>query len=219
MIRFILLLALFCAPAVPQVAKEANRNYQTKEGRDVIAAFLSDPHRREVQRPHDIIDFMAIQPGMTVADVGTGTGFMLVYLSHAVGDKGKVIAEDIYPDFLEAAKLKALAVGLKNVEFVLGTDRDPNLPGDTLDRVLTLDVYHHFDYPEAMLKGIRDSLLSDGKFYIVDFYKAAAPNGDPNHIRLDRDAVIKEVESNGFKLTAKSDIVPQRQYILAFEKR
>ena len=63
-----------------------------------------------------------------------------------------------------------------------------------------LDVYHHFDYPEAMLEHIRDSLLSDGKLVIVEYFKrpGAMPGGDPNraveHIRLDQDDVIKEVE-------------------------
>jgi predicted methyltransferase len=92
------------------------------------------------------------------------------------------------------------------VQFVLGTDRDPKLPADTLEGVLVLDVYHHFDYPEAMLEHIRDSLLSDGKLVIVEYFKrpGAMPGGDPDravqHIRLDQDDLIKEVEANGFRL-------------------
>lgn len=111
---------------------------------------------------------------------------------------------------------------LTNVKFVLGTDRDPKLPADTLDGVLVLDVYHHFDYPEAMLGHIRDSLLSDGKLVIVDYYKRpdAMPGGRAmQHIRLDVDGVVKEVEANGFKLEEQRELVPKSQYIAVFAKK
>jgi SAM-dependent methyltransferase len=146
-----------------QVASEANERYQTREGREGIAKGLADPARGEWQRPREIVDAMDLKPGGAVADIGTGVGFMLPYLSHAVGDTGKVIGEDIQNDFLEKAKTRAQLSRLNNVQFVLGTDRDPKLPADSLEGVLVLDVYHHFDYPEVMLEHIRDSLLSDGK--------------------------------------------------------
>ena len=65
-------------------------------------------------------------------------------------------------------------------KFVLGTDRDPKLPADTVEGVLVLDTYHHFDYPEAMLEHIHDSLFSDGRLVIVDYFKRpdAMPGGD-----------------------------------------
>jgi predicted methyltransferase len=208
-----------------QVADQANEAYKTHAGRESIAKALSDPARDERQMPRDIVDAMDLKPGGTAADVGTGTGFMLPYLSHAVGDTGHVIGEDIQNDFLDQAKMKAQLSGLKNVQFVLGTDRDPRLPADTLEGVLVLDAYHHFDYPEAMLEHIRDSLLSDGKLVIVEYFKrpGAMQGGDPNravrHIRLDQADLIQEVEANGFRLVSKRDLVPKSQYIAVFEKK
>jgi ubiquinone/menaquinone biosynthesis C-methylase UbiE len=213
------------AGAFAQVATDANQNYQTHEGRENIAKGLGDPAREDRQKPRDIVDAMDLKPGATVADVGTGVGFMLPYLSHAVGDTGKVVAEDIQNDFLDKAKFKAQLSRLSNVQFVLGTDRDPKLPADTLEGVLVLDVYHHFDYPEAMLEHIHDSLLSDGKLVIVEYYKrpGAMPGSDPDlalrHIRLDQDGLIMEVEANGFRLISKRDLVPKSQYIAIFERK
>ena len=207
------------------MADKANEGYKTHEGRESVAKGLGDPAREERQKPRDIVDALDLKPGGTVADVGTGVGFMLPYLSHAVGDTGHVIGEDIQNDFLDKAKMKAQLSRLTNVQFVLGTDRDPKLPADTLEAVLVLDVYHHFDYPEAMLEHIRDSLLSDGKLVIVEYFKrpGAMPGGDPNrameHIRLDQDDLIKEVEANGFRLVSKRDLVPKSQYIAVFEKK
>lgn len=218
-------LLLFCAAAFAQVAEKANEGYKTKAGRETVARSLSDPKRDELQRPRDIIDAMDLKPGGVVADVGTGVGFMVPYLSHAVGDTGQVIAEDIQSDFLDKAKMKAQLGHLTNVKFVLGSEMDPKLPADTLQGVLVLDVYHHFDYPEAMLSHIRDSLLSDGKLAIVEYFKrpGAIPGGDPNraveHIRLDQDDMIREVEANGFRLVLKRDLVPKNQHIDVFVKK
>jgi ubiquinone/menaquinone biosynthesis C-methylase UbiE len=216
---------LVCSAAFGQVAERANEDYKTKADREAIARALSDPKRDELQRPRDIIDAMGLRPGGVVADVGTGVGFMVPYLSHAVGDAGQVIAEDIQSDFLDKARLKAQLGHLTNVKFVAGTDMDPKLPADTLEAVLVLDVYHHFDYPEAMLSHIRDSLLSDGKLVIVEYFKrpGAIPGDDPNqaveHIRLDQDDMIREVEENGFRLVLKRDLVPKSQHIDVFVKK
>jgi ubiquinone/menaquinone biosynthesis C-methylase UbiE len=213
---------LLCAAAFAQVADKANEAYKTKEGRVGLARTLSDPARSERQRPRDIIDAMALKPGGSVADLGTGTGFMLPYLTHAVGEGGTVYAEDIQADFIEKARLNATTLKLTNVKFVLGNERDPKLPADTLEAILVLDVYHHFDYPEAMLEHIHDSLMSDGKLVIVDYYKRpdAMPGGRAvEHIRLDVDDVVKEVEANGFKLSDKRELVPKSQYIAIFVKK
>ena len=64
-----------------------------------MAKGLADPTREERQKPRDIVEAMDLKPGGTVADVGTGVGFMLPYLSHAVGDTGHVIGEDIQTIF------------------------------------------------------------------------------------------------------------------------
>jgi ubiquinone/menaquinone biosynthesis C-methylase UbiE len=208
-----------------QVAEQANQTYQTHQGRENVAKALSDPAREERQKPRDIVEALDLKPGASVADVGTGVGFMLPYLSHEVGDTGHVFGEDIQSDFLDQAKMKVQLSQLKNVQFILGTDRDPKLPGDSLAGVLVLDVYHHFDYPEAMLGHIHDSLVSDGKLVIVDYFKrrGAMANSDPDfavrHIRLDEDGVIKEVENNGFRLVSQRDLVPKSQYIAVFMKK
>jgi ubiquinone/menaquinone biosynthesis C-methylase UbiE len=214
-----------CGALCAQVADKANEGYKTHEGRESVAKGLGDPSREDRQRPRDIVDALDLKPGASVADVGTGIGFMLPYLSHAVGDTGHVIGEDIQNDFLDKAKLKVQLSRLSNVQLVLGTDRDPKLPADSLEAVLVLDVYHHFDYPEAMLEHIHDSLLSDGKLVIVEYFKrpGAMPGSDPNraveHIRLDQDDLIQEVEMNGYRLVSKHDLVPKSQYIAIFEKK
>lgn len=213
---------LFALPLASQVAKEANSQYQTPEGRKVVASGLSAPDRDERQRPIELVKAMGLTRGMSVADVGTGIGYMLPYLSRRVGPNGRVLAEDIFDDYLTAARQNAEAQHLNNIAYVKGTAQDPKLPENSLDRVLVLDVYHHFDYPQAMLAGIYKALKPDGKLVIVEYYKneTAMPNGRAlTHIRLDRPDVIKEVEANQFHLISQAEQIPNVQYMVMFEKR
>ncbi len=204
-----------------QVATEANSTYQTPEGRKTVAKGLSDPNRDEKQRPRELVKAMGVRRGMTVADVGTGIGYMLPFLSRAVGPKGSVIGEDIFDDFLASAKQLAENQKLENVTFVKGTDRDPNLPAGQVDEVLVLDVYHHFDFPEQMLAAIHKALKPGGKLILVEYYKSkeAMPNGRAlTHIRLNKPEVIKEIEANHFHLVSDQEHVPGSQYMLTLEK-
>ena len=213
--------SLLACTLTAQVAGPANAGYQTEQQRRNVAGGLADPARDEKQKPGELIRAMGLQPGMTVADVGTGIGYMLPFLSRRVGADGHVIAEDIFDDFLASAKQRAENLKLPNVTFVKGTETDPKLPDAGVDIVLALDVYHHFDYPEKMLAAIHQSLKPGGKLVVVEYYKRqeAMPEGRAlTHIRLDMADVIKEIEANHFHLMAEKEHVPDSQYLLILRK-
>ncbi len=217
----LVLAGLLNATLAAQVAGQANTGYQTEQQRKGVASGLADPARDEKQMPGELIRAMGLQPGMTVADVGTGIGYMLPFLSRRVGADGHVIAEDIFDDFLAAAKQRAENQKLANVTFVKGTETDPNLPEAGVDIVLALDVYHHFDYPEKMLAAMHKSLKPGGKLVVVEYYKRqeAMPGGRAlTHIRLDMPDMIKEIEANRFHLIAEKEHVPDSQYLLILRK-
>jgi ubiquinone/menaquinone biosynthesis C-methylase UbiE len=211
---FVLALPLTLAA---QVAKDANSGYRTEEGRARVAKTLAASDRDGRQKPQELVDALGIKVGSTVVDLGTGVGYMLPFLSRAVGPTGKVLAMDIFPDFLGQAKVNSGKANLTNVDFIAGTDKDPNLGTNTADVVFTLDAYHHFDFPELTLAGIAKALRPGGRFILVDFYKSGFR--DPAHIRLDQADVIKEVERYGFRFVKKQDHQPGVQYIAFFEKK
>jgi acetyl esterase/lipase/ubiquinone/menaquinone biosynthesis C-methylase UbiE/lysophospholipase L1-like esterase len=199
-----------------QVADYANSGYKTEEGRKRVAGTLGAHDREQTQRPRELVAAMKLKPGMAVADVGTGVGFMLPFLADAVGPSGRVVAEDIFPDFLDKARENAKARNLSNVTFIHGAEKDPKLPENMLDAILVLDVYHHFDYPADMLAGLKKALKADGRLIIVDFYKDGFR--DPKHIRLEQVDQAKEAESNGFRLDSTAAFTVGRQYISIFHK-
>jgi ubiquinone/menaquinone biosynthesis C-methylase UbiE len=212
---------LLPVPGWTQAAREANRDYRTLEGRAGIAKRLDDSHRKERLQPAGIVAALQIGRGTTVADVGTGVGVMLPYLSDAVGPAGRVLAQDIHRDFLDQAEARAGSAKLQNVSFVLGTERNPGLPARQADLVLVLDAYHHFDYPSEMLGHIKGALTAAGRLAIVDFYRfRRGPDGDDmrNHVRADKDEVVREIEGQGFDLLSQRDHAAN-QYILIFRSR
>ena len=220
--RSALLALLAAAAALPgQVARQANSHYQTEEGRSAIARGLAAPDRNATEKPRELVQAMGLQPGMTVADIGTGIGYMLPFLSRRVGPGGRVVAEDIFDDFLAAARQRAQDQKLANVTFVKGTETDPHLPENALDEALALDVYHHFNYPEKMLAAIHQALKPGGKLVVVEYYKrpGAMPGGDAmTHIRLDQPELIQEIEAYHFRLVSQREHIPGSQYMLILEK-
>jgi len=219
MTRIAILLFTLLSTAFAQVAEKANSAYKTPEGRDGVAQSLSSAGRDARQKPEELVRAMALQPGMVVADIGTGPGYMLPFLSRAVGEKGRVLAEDIQDDFLAKARKKAESDKLGNVSFIKGSETDPMLPESGVDVALALDSYHHYDYPEKMLAGIRKGLKPGGKLVLVEYYKrknAMRGGRALEHIRLDAPDVIKEIESNGFHLESHREHVKDSQYMVTF---
>jgi ubiquinone/menaquinone biosynthesis C-methylase UbiE len=214
---------LLCAfAAAGQVAQQANEGYKTPEGRDTVAKTLSAADRDEKQKPRELVAAMSLKPGMAVADIGTGTGYMLPFLSEAVGAQGRVLSEDIFPDFLERAKNTAKQHKLGNVEFIQGSETDPGLPENGVDVALALDSYHHWNYPDKMLAALHRELRDGGRLVIVEYYKRpdAMPDGRAmKHIRLDAAGFIKEIESSHFRLLSEHDHVKGSQYMAIFEKK
>ncbi len=191
-----------------------NAEYNTPEGRARMLERLTNAEREKSIDPEGVVRVLGVKPGDRVADIGTGGGLLLPYLSRAVGSGGTVYAEDIFPDFLQKARLNAEQRGLQNVVFVLGGERNPGLPAGQLDMAIMLDSYHHFEFPRAMLDAIRTALKPEGRIAIIDYYKRG---GMASHMRIDRDAVVKEVEGFGWKLNG-SPKVNENQYILIFRR-
>jgi cyclopropane fatty-acyl-phospholipid synthase-like methyltransferase len=221
---------VFVGTSVAQVAATANEGYRTHSQRENAASEMAPPTRAALERTGMLVDSLGLQPGDTIADVGTGVGHLLPYIVRHVGNRGTVYAVDIYPEFLAKVRKRIAAAGWQNVHSVLATERDPKLRPNRLDGAILLDTYHHLDYPEATMRGVQRALKPGGRLFIIDYYRNRPnPFGSADevrrHIRLDRDDVVKEVEAQGFRIAKQWDHMPSNWgqtsfiYVLVFEKR
>lgn len=220
--KLLLALGMLSCTLWPQTRGAANAHYQTPEQRRRLAAALSDPARDRLERPAELVRALKICPGSRVVDFGAGSGYMEPYLSAAVGPHGQVIAEDVHPEFLDATRKQVARLGLTNVRLVCGRADDPRLPGRWADLILSLDVYHHLDDPQAILAAFKRTLAPRGRLVVVDYYRRAGAIPGMNaltHIRADRDQVTGEVQSGGFRLIDQFDQIPGSQYVAIFKVR
>ncbi len=133
------------------------------------ASWLERPERVKEEEPAKLLEALAVRPGMTVADIGAGSGYHVFLLSPLVGDAGKVIASDIQPEMLELITEKAKKLNVKNVEPVRGTETDPKLPAAAVDLILMVDVYHEFSHPFEMTEKLVAALKPGGRLVFVEF--------------------------------------------------
>jgi len=181
------------------------------------AGWLDRPERESEEAPDKALDAIGILPGMTVADVGAGTGYMSLRMAHRVGPSGKVYANDLQPAMLEKLRANSQREKLTNVETVLGTESDPKLPAGQMDLVLLVDVYHEFSQPQAMLDRMRESLKPDGRLVLLE-YRKEDPKVPirPEH-KMSVAEVKTEVEAEGYRLDQVIEKLP-RQHIIIFRK-
>jgi precorrin-6B methylase 2 len=182
------------------------------------ADWLDRSERESEENPEGALDSIGIKPGMVVADVGAGTGYMSLRLAKRVGPSGKVYAVDVQPEMLRRLRQNAAEAKLNNIQTVLGGEADPKLPPDTLDLILLVDVYHEFSQPQKMLRKMRESLKSDGRLVLLE-YRKEDPSIPirPEH-KMSVQEVKLEVEAEGFHLDKVLETLP-RQHILILTKK
>ena len=133
------------------------------------APWLERPERMEEERPDLVLAALDLKPGMTVADIGAGSGYYSWRMAERVGPGGTVYAIDIQPEMITILEQHMLRRGAANVKALLGTTTDPRLPAGKLDLALMVDVYHEFEYPYEMLSSIVRSLKSGGRLAFVEY--------------------------------------------------
>jgi ubiquinone/menaquinone biosynthesis C-methylase UbiE len=214
---------LLIGTALPLGAEEqnvrpgVNRQYENPEFSVWLNRF-EVPGREVFDMRHEIVAQLGLQPGMQVADVGAGTGFFTLLFADKVGDSGAVYAVDISEIFIRNILRRSKKKGLTNIRGIVGSDRDAGLPEGQFDLIFVCDTYHHFEYPQSMLASLRRSLRSNGKLVLIDYRKVEGLSREwiMNHVRANKETVIKEVKQAGFALKSDSDLLTEN-FFLTFE--
>jgi tRNA A58 N-methylase Trm61 len=182
------------------------------------AAWLVRPERVTEENPDGALDAMNIRPGMTIADLGSGVGYMTLRMAKRVGPTGKIYGVDLQPGMLAELEKNAKAAGISNVVPILGEPADPKLPAGQIDMILMVDVYHEVSQPQAMVRKIREALKPNGRLILLE-YRAEDPTIpiNPDH-KMTVEQVRAEIEPEGFKLQKPIETLP-RQHLLVLTKQ
>jgi predicted methyltransferase len=147
---------------------------------DIISPIWHDENERDkAGEPQQLVRLLGIKPGMTVADIGAGSGYYVVRLSPIVGASGRVVAEDVVPDYLENLRRRVRDLGLQNVDIVRGEAHDPKLPAQSLDVAILVHMYHEIAQPYALLYNLVPALKPGARIGIVDAFAPTAEHGTP----------------------------------------
>lgn len=164
------------------------------------------------------MDALGIAEGSVVADLGAGGGWFTVRLARRVGPNGRVYAEDIQHEMLEAIKRRVDREGLRErVSPTLGDASDPKLPAGGIDAVLIVDAYHEMEQPVALLRNVARALKPTGRIGILNFTKEGGGPGPPMEERVDAERVIRDARAAGLRLIDRPTFL-RYQYMLVFGK-
>jgi predicted methyltransferase len=179
------------------------------------AHVFDDPKRDEWQKPHEVIQALALKPDMVVADIGAGTGYFAARLANML-PKGRVYAVDIEPDMVKYLAERAKREKLANMRAVTGAPESPRLPAK-VDLILLVDVYHHIEGRQRYFQKLRAALKPGGRLAVIDF-RLDSPEGPPKDSRIAPEIVKAELAKAGYSLVTEHSFLP-RQYFLLFAPR
>jgi SAM-dependent methyltransferase len=147
---------------------------------DIISPIWHDEKERDAAgEPGQLVRLLGIKSGMTVADIGAGSGYYVVRLSSVVGPSGRVIAEDVVPEYLQSLRNGVRDRGLQNVVISRGEAHDPRLPADSLDTAILVHMYHEIAQPYGLLYNLVPALKPGARVGILDAFGPTAEHGTP----------------------------------------
>jgi precorrin-6B methylase 2 len=184
----------------------------------LAAGWLERPEREREEQPRKLMEALKLKNGDVVADLGCGSGYFTFPIAQKIGPKGKVLAVDIQPEMLDIIKKRTKAGKVKNVEPVLGEEKDPKLPEGEVDVILMVDVYHEFSFPFEMTAAMVKSLKPGGRLVFVE-YRMEDPRVPIKLVhKMTEKQVIKEMKPHSLKWVETVGTLP-RQHIIIFEKK
>ena len=185
-----------------------------------VEIFEGESREVSVQRAR-IVEALKVSAGMTVADIGAGTGLFLPDFDRGVGSEGRVYAVEISPKFLEHLRGRAEREKLARVEVVEGFEDSVALPAASIDLAFVCDTYHHFEYPRSTLASLYTAIRPGGSLVILDFERIPGKSSDwvLEHMRAGKEVFRREIESAGFRFEREITVEGLKEnYVLRFRR-
>jgi protein-L-isoaspartate O-methyltransferase len=178
--------------------------------------WLERPEREKEENSSLLLKNMQIKDGMMIADIGAGSGYHSMKMS-SLTPNGKVYAVDVEPEMIAYLEARIKQEKRQNVVTLLGASKSTNLPANSMDIILLVDVYHEFEFPYEMALSMRDALKKDGTLYLIEF--RSEDNRVPIKLvhKMSEAQAVKELTAAGFVFEKNISNLPW-QHCLVFKK-
>jgi predicted methyltransferase len=214
------LAAFSILPAQEQSVRPGiNDRYQHPDLADSLKRF--EREGRDIYDRRDaILAACGLKPGISVADIGAGTGLFTRLFAREVGPQGVVHAVDISEAFLAHITNSCATAGITNVLTTVCAPDDARLPAGCADFAFVCDTYHHFEFPAKTMASIHRALRPGARLVLIDFERIEGTSAQwiLDHVRAGKDVFRAEIEAAGFEFIEEKQGLLQENYFLVFRK-
>ena len=194
--------------------------YQGREIAKVMghteALWLERPSREVEEQPQKVIDALNLDPKSVVADIGAGSGYFSFKLAQKL-QLGKVFAVDIQPEMLDIIEFLKTENKITNVEPILGSLTNPNLPESSIDLAIMVDAYHELSQPREVMQGVVKALKPKGKVVLVEYRRENPFIAIKKLHKMTQKQAIKEMSVIGLEWVETKEFLPS-QHLMIFSK-
>lgn len=185
-------------------------------GRYSKAKMFNSKAARKKNKAEQILTTLCIQPGQTIADIGSGGGFFTMLFSRQVGTKGNVYAVDTNKEFLEFITSQATKQNRENITTIPTTEHSIPLPPHSIDLLFFRNVYHHLQNRTAYFSKAKQLLTPQGQVAIIEhlpkgsrlsFHRRCGHN-------VPKEIIIEEMSKAGYTVSASFDFLPTQSFTI-----
>lgn len=171
---------------------------------------------RKQSRADEILKTLNIQPGQTIADIGSGGGFFTFLFSHLVGDKGTIYAIDTNEDFLAYINRQAAENGLTNIKTVLVTEESIPIPHHSVDLVFVRNVYHHLQNRVHYFMQVKQLLSPSARVSIIEYSRHGSIFSFHRRCghNVPQEIIVEEMSKAGYTISASFDFLPIQSFTI-----
>jgi len=164
-----------------------------------------------------LVELLQLRGDEHVADLGCGPGVVTEHLAAAL-PRGRVYAVDVEPAQLDRVNARIAAKKLRNVMPVLCTTEDARLAEGSVDGIVVVDTYHHFDDRVAYLRRLAAALKPGGFLANVDFKDGKLEVGPPEDHKVRKAQMLSEFREAGFEVSREVTEFRYHDYVV-FRRR
>jgi len=183
----------------------------------ISAEHFNEIAAREEKESANVIPYLEMKKGDSVADLGAGGGYFSFKLAEAVGDSGKVYAVDIDPESIAFIRKKIAEKKAGNIEAVLASYDDSRLKPASVDLVFIRNAYHDFQNRVPYFTRLKSVLKPGGRIAIIDYdpSKLGFIRGIFGHA-LDEKIIIAEMKQAGYAKQKSYTFLKQQSFNIFF---